>query len=243
MTSSETGERIQKVLSRAGIASRREAERWIAEGRVTVNGAVVTTPGTKVDVSRDHLKVDGRRVRPSGPRVYYVLNKPDNYVTTTKDPEGRAVVMDLMGPLRGKVFPVGRLDYHTTGVLILTNDGELADRLLRPATGCEKVYQAKVKGVPDAATLRRLAQGVTIDGQRTLPCRMRLLESEKHSWVEVRLKEGRRNQIRKMFETVGHPVSKLRRVAVGPISDRGLALGRYRALTESEIRRLKETVE
>lgn len=240
---SDAGERIQKVLSRAGVASRREAERWIAEGRVTVNGAVVTTPGTRVDISRDHLKVDGRRVRPSGPRVYYVLNKPDNYVTTTKDPEGRAVVMDLMVGLRGKVFPVGRLDYHTTGVLILTNDGELADRLLRPAAGCEKVYQAKVRGVPDAATLRRLALGITIEGQRTLPCRMRLIESEKHAWVEVRLKEGRRNQIRKMFEAVGHPVSKLRRVAVGPISDRGLALGRYRALTDSEVRRLKETVE
>ena len=164
-------------------------------------------------------------------------------MTTTKDPEGRAVVMDLMVGLRGKVFPVGRLDYHTTGVLILTNDGELADRLLRPAAGCEKVYQAKVRGVPDAATLRRLALGITIEGQRTLPCRMRLIESEKHAWVEVRLKEGRRNQIRKMFEAVGHPVSKLRRVAVGPISDRGLALGRYRALTDSEVRRLKETVE
>lgn len=237
------GERIQKVLSRAGIASRREAERWISEGRVTVNGAVVTTPGTKVDVSRDHLKVDGRRVRPSGPRVYYVLNKPDNCVTTTKDPEGRAVVMDLMGGLRGKVFPVGRLDYHTTGVLILTNDGDLADRLLRPATGCEKVYHAKVRGVPDTATLRRLAAGITIDGQRTLPCRMRLIESEKHAWVEVRLKEGRRNQIRKMFEAVGHPVSKLRRVAVGPVSDRGLQPGRYRALTELEVRRLKEAIE
>lgn len=241
--SGDAGERIQKVLSRAGLASRREAERWIAEGRVTVNGAVVTTPGTKVDVSRDHLKVDGRRVRPSGPRVYYVLNKPDNYVTTTKDPEGRAVVMDLLVGLRGKVFPVGRLDYHTTGVLLLTNDGELADRLLRPATGCEKIYQAKVRGVPDAATLRRLALGITIEGQRTLPCRMRLIEGEKHAWVEVRLKEGRRNQIRKMFEAVGHPVSRLRRVAVGPISDRGLPLGRYRALTDSEVRRLKETVE
>ena len=195
----DAGERIQKVLSRAGLASRREAERWIAEGRVTVNGAVVTTPGTKVDISRDHLKVDGRRVRPSGPRVYYVLNKPDNYVTTTKDPEGRAVVMDLLVGLRGKVFPVGRLDYHTTGVLLLTNDGELADRLLRPATGCEKIYQAKVRGVPDAATLRRLALGITIEGQRTLPCRMKLIEGEKHAWVEVRLKEGRRNQIRKMF--------------------------------------------
>jgi len=237
------GERIQKILSRAGVASRREAERWIAEGRVTVNGSVVTTPGTRIDMSRDHLKVDGRRVRTTAPRVYYVLNKPDNYVTTTSDPEGRPVVMDLMRGLRGKVFPVGRLDYHTTGVLLLTNDGELADRLLRPATGCEKIYQAKVRGVPDAATLRRLAAGITVDGQRTLPCRMRIIESEKHAWVEVRLKEGRRNQIRKMFEAAGHPVSKLRRVAVGPISDRGLAVGRYRALTESEIRRLKETIE
>lgn len=237
-----SGERIQKVLSRAGLASRREAERWLAEGRITVNGAIVTEPGTRVDPERDHLKVDGRPVRGARRHVYYLLHKPDNCVTTTSDPEGRPIVMDLLRGVRERVFPVGRLDYHTTGLLILTNDGDLADRLLRPASGCQKIYRAKVRGIPEAPILRRLAQGIVIDGRRTLPCRIRPLGGEGPSWVEVRLREGRRNQIRKMFEAVGHPVSKLQRVAIGPVTDEGLPPGRYRALTETEVRRLREAL-
>jgi 23S rRNA pseudouridine2605 synthase len=242
---STTGERIQKVLARAGLASRREAERWLAEGRISVNGAVVTQPGTRVDPGRDHIKVDGRRVREAGRRVYYLLNKPYGYVTTVKDPQGRPVVIDLMRGVTDRVFPVGRLDYHTTGLLILTNDGDLADNLLRPASGCSKVYRARVKGTPTPATLKRLAQGIVIDGRRTLPCRIKALGplgGDKHTWVEVVLKEGRRNQIRRMFQMMGHPVGKLQRIAIGPITDRGLAPGHYRALTETEVRRLREAV-
>jgi len=237
-----SGERIQKVLARAGLASRREAERWLAEGRITVNGAVITQPGTRVDPQRDHIKVDGRRVREAGRRVYYLLHKPDGVVTTVRDPQGRPVIMDLMRGVRERVFPVGRLDYHTTGLILLTNDGDLADRLMRPASGCPKIYQAKVKGTPSEATLKSLSRGIVIEGRRTLPCRIRVLKGDNLTWVEVVLSEGRRNQIRRMFQMAGHPVSKLRRVAIGPISDRALAPGRYRALTETEIRRLREAL-
>lgn len=236
------GERIQKVLARAGLASRREAERWLAQGRITVNGTVITEPGTRVDPDRDHLKVDGKPVRKARRHVYYLLHKPDNCVTTTRDPEGRATVLDLMHGVRERVFPVGRLDYHTTGLLLLTNDGDLADRLLRPASGCDKVYRAKVKGIPEAGALTRLARGVVVDGRRTLPCRLRRIGTEKNTWIEIRLAEGRRNQIRRMFEEIGHPVMKLERVAIGPINARDLPPGHFRALSEGEVRRLRESV-
>jgi 23S rRNA pseudouridine2605 synthase len=235
-------ERIQKVLSRAGVASRREAERWLAQGRIVVNGVVVTEPGTKVNPDTDHIKVDGRRLRTATPHAVYLLHKPDGYVTTTRDPEGRPTVMDLLRGVRERVYPVGRLDYHTSGLLILTNDGDLADRLMRPATGCPKVYHAKVRGTPDAATRQRLASGIVLEGRRTLPCRIRLLRSGDNPWLEIVLTEGRRNQIRRMFERVGHPVQKLRRVAIGPLSDRGLKPGAVRRLTQQEIERLREAV-
>lgn len=235
-------ERIQKLLSRAGVASRREAERWLAAGRITVNGAVVTHPGVKVDPGRDHVKVDGRRLREPGRRVYYLVDKPDGVVTTVRDPQGRPTVLDLVRGLPERVFPVGRLDYHTSGLILLTNDGDLADRLLRPATGCPKVYRAKVRGRPAPETLRRLARGVVIDGRRTMPCRIRALSSEKHTWLEITLSEGRRNQIRRMFSMAGHPVARLRRVAIGPLTDRGMAPGRARRLTPAEVARLREAL-
>lgn len=224
------------------MASRREAERWLAEGRISVNGAVVTEPGTKVDPERDHIKVDGRRLRQGSPHAYYLLNKPDGFVTTTRDPEGRPTVMDLVRGVKERVYPVGRLDYHTTGLLVLTNDGDLADRLMRPAGGCPKVYQAKVRGTPTAETLQRLAQGIVLEGRRTLPCRIRRVRVGENPWLEIVLMEGRRNQIRRMFERVGHPVQKLRRVAIGPLSDRGLKPGTVRRLTPQEVERLREAV-
>lgn len=236
------GQRIQVVLARAGLASRREAERWLAEGRISVNGAVVRRPGTRVDPSRDHVKVDGRGIAPPRRHVYYLLHKPVGYVTSTRDPEGRPVVMDLLRGLRGRVFPLGRLDYHTSGLLLLTNDGDLADRLLRPATGCPKVYHARVRGTPPPEVLSRLARGIVLEGRRTLPCRVRLLPGREATWVEVVLKEGRRNQIRNMFRSVGHPVSRLRRVAIGPLKDPSLGPGDYRALTEAELNRLRDAI-
>ena len=236
------GERIQKVLARAGLSSRREAERWLAEGRISVNGTVVTRPGTRVDPSRDTVRVDGKRIAGREPAVYYLLNKPAGCVTTTRDPQGRPVVMDLMSSVRQRVFPVGRLDFNTTGLLILTNDGELALRLLRPATGCPKVYRVRVRGNPDDATLKRLAGGVVLDGRRTLPCRIARQGGGSNTWLQVTMTEGKRNQIRRMFLQAGHPVSRLQRVAIGPIRDPRLPPGRYRLLTPHEVRRLKEAV-
>lgn len=239
----EGSERIQKVLARAGLASRREAERWIAEGRVSVNGSIVTAPGTRVDLSRDHVKVDGRRVGPPRHHVYFLLNKPDGCVTASRDPEGRPVVTDLLSSVKERVFPVGRLDYHTTGLLLLTNDGDLAEKLMRPGCGCAKVYQVKVRGVPAEGTLRRIERGLPIEGRRTLPCRIKPIGQGRHAWLEVTLHEGRRNQIRRMFAASGHPVSKLRRVAIGPLRIRGLAPGEFRRLTPAELKRLQEAVQ
>ncbi|HET6373181.1 MAG TPA: pseudouridine synthase [Candidatus Polarisedimenticolia bacterium] len=237
-----TEERIQKVLSRAGVSSRREAERWLAEGRITVNGTVVTTPGTRVDPERDHIKIDGKRIKEAGRRVYYLLNKPPGFVTSVRDPQGRPVVMDLLRGVSHRVFPVGRLDYHTSGLLLLTNDGDLADKLMRPASGCPKVYHAKVRGLPTPVVIERLSRGVVIEGRRTLPCRIRPLRGARNAWFEVTLTEGRRNQIRKMFKAVGHPVAKLRRVAIGPLADRVLPLGRHRELSPREVRSLMEAL-
>lgn len=203
---------------------------------------MVSEPGTRVDLERDHIKVDGRRLRPASTHVYYLLNKPDGFVTTTRDPEGRPTVMDLLRGVKERVYPVGRLDYHTTGLLVLTNDGDLADRLMRPAGGCPKVYQAKVRGVPAAETLQKLSAGIVLEGRRTLPCRIRRLRAGDNTWLEIVLIEGRRNQIRRMFERMGHPVQKLRRVAIGPLSDRGLKPGAIRRLTSQEVERLREAV-
>ncbi|HET9482254.1 MAG TPA: pseudouridine synthase [Candidatus Polarisedimenticolia bacterium] len=241
-TSAGGTERIQKILARAGLASRRQAERWLAEGRITINGTVVTEPGTRVDPARDHIKVDGRKVGRRERLVYYLLNKPPGFVTTAKDPEGRPTVLHLLKGVRERVFPVGRLDFQSSGLLLLTNDGELADRMLRPASGCPKVYRVRVKGRPTAATLERLARGVIVDGRRTLPCRIRLIAAETNSWVQVALTEGRRNQIRRMFRQAGHPVMKLRRTAIGPLTDRGLPAGAVRRLTPAELERLTEAV-
>jgi len=238
----QRGERLQKVLARAGLSSRREAERWLAEGRISVNGAVVSRPGTRVDPARDTVRVDGKRVAGREPTVYYLLNKPAGCLTTTHDPQGRPLVMDLLGRVRQRVFPVGRLDFNTTGLLILTNDGELALRLLRPASKCPKVYRVKVRGVPDENTLKRLAKGIVLEGRRTLPCRIARAGGGANSWLQVTMTEGRRNQIRRMFLQVGHPVSRLQRVAIGPIRDPRLMVGHFRPLTPLEVRRLKEAV-
>ena len=239
----ESGVRIQVVLARAGLSSRREAERWLAEGRISVNGTVVTRPGTRVDPARDTVRVDGKKVQSREPVVYYLLNKPAGCLTTTSDPQGRPVVMDLLTKIRHRVFPVGRLDFNSTGLLILTNDGDLALRLMRPASGCPKVYRVKVRGVPDDATLKRLGNGIVLDGRRTLPCRIVRAGGGSNSWLQVTMTEGKRNQIRRMFLQVGHPVARLQRIAIGPLRDPRLMPGHFRPLTPLEVRRLKEAVE
>jgi 23S rRNA pseudouridine2605 synthase len=232
-------ERLQKVLSQAGVTSRRSAERWILEGRVQVNGHRVARLGEKADPRTDDIRVDGRRLRLPGRRLVVALYKPRGVVTTLSDPQGRPTVRDLVAGVRERVYPVGRLDYHSEGLLLLTNDGDLAAELLSPRSHTPKVYEVKVRGVPEPHTLRRLANGIVLEGRRTLPARLRLLRGEHNAWIEVRLIEGRRNQIREMFRRVGHPVSKLRRVRIGALELGRLRPGEYRILAPAEVELLR----
>jgi pseudouridine synthase len=230
-------ERLQKILARAGIASRRSAEVVMLEGRVTVNGEVVRELGSRADVGRDDIRVDGVRVKPPQEPVYLVLNKPKGVVTTRHDPEGRQTVMDLVPRVQG-LFPVGRLDVGTEGLILLTNDGAFAERVAHPRYEVPRVYHAKVRGTPDEDVIRRMRAGVFSDGERLAADRVRLLEPGNNAWLEVTVHEGRHHEVKRLLLAVGHPVSKLRRVAFGPVTVRGLEPGQYRALTGGEIRAL-----
>jgi 23S rRNA pseudouridine2605 synthase len=239
-------ERLQKLMARAGVASRRKAEELIREARVTINGRAAEI-GDKADLERDAVKVDGKRLQPhAGAHHYLLLNKPKYVMSTLADPEGRTTVIDLVPPrLRKALVPVGRLDYNTEGLLLLTDDGELAQQVAHPRYGCVKTYEVKVKGQPTDADLDRLRGGIVLDGKRTAPCRItarhvprRAAESE-NSWWKVELSQGRSRQIREMFQRVGHPVQKLRRVAIGPVADPDLPLGMVRELTEREVEMLR----
>jgi 23S rRNA pseudouridine2605 synthase len=230
-------ERLQKLLARAGIASRRSAERVMAEGRVSLNGETVTALGTKADLSRDDVRVDGVRIRPPGAPVYLLLNKPRGVVTTRRDPRGRATVMDLVPAVAG-LFPVGRLDVNSEGLILLTNDGAFAQRVAHPRYELPRVYHAKVRGVPEAQTLARLVSGLRQAGETLSVDRARILRPGANAWVELTLHEGKNREVRRILEAVGHRVSKLRRVALGPLTDRGLAPGEFRHLTPGEVRRL-----
>ena len=241
-------DRVQKILARAGIASRRGAEDLIRQGRVTVNGRPIQV-GDKADAATDSVKVDGKRVRTPTTHLYLLLNKPKGYLTTRDDPQGRPTVFDLVPrSLRRRLFPVGRLDYDSEGLLLLTDDGELAQRLSHPRHGCAKTYAVKVKGEPDAATLGRLRHGIVLDGKRTLPARIDPLKvggrraASHNTWWKVVLREGRTRQIREMFHRAGHPVQRLRRTAIGPLSDARLASGSSRALETAEVERLASGV-
>ena len=241
------GVRLQKLIAAAGIASRRAAESLMREGRVTVNGAVVSTPGAKADPAADDIRVDGRRVG-AGRRRYLLLNKPRGVVTTRDDPERRRTVMHLLSGVREAVYPVGRLDYDSEGLLLLTNDGELAARLTHPRHRVERVYEARVRGVPDASALRRLAGGVVVSGRRTLPATASLVSAGRgragdQSLIRIGVTEGRKRQIRHMCESVGHPVVRLRRVAIGPVRDRTLRPGQFRDLTPAELAALRRAVD
>lgn len=243
-----SSERVQKILARAGVAARRKAEELIRAGRVTVNGEVVSL-GAKADPETDAIKVDDRRIHlPRGHR-YLLLNKPKGYLTAVADANGRPTVIDLVPPeMRRALVPVGRLDYQTEGLLILTDDGDFAQRLSHPRYGCHKTYEVKVKGVPEESRLEKLRRGIVLDGVRTAPCRIEPLrvtgrgrEEGGNSWFHVELSEGRTRQIREMFYRVGHPVQKLRRVAIGPLSDGALPVGALRELTERELHLLRRT--
>jgi pseudouridine synthase len=236
--------RLQKIISTAGVASRRAAEKLIQEGRVSVNGDTIRELGSKADPDADEIRVDGRRVKHAQRLRYFLLNKPRGYVTTRSDPEKRKTVLDLLRGVREYVYPVGRLDFHSEGLLILTNDGELAATLTHPRHEVERVYEAQVLGVPDAHDIERLSRGIVIEGRRTGPARVELVGRRSEgdtSILRVTIHEGRTRQVRKMCDAIGHPVRALRRVRIGPIVDKNLRLGTYRDLTLDEVRRLKNS--
>ena len=234
-------ERINKLLARAGVASRRAADEMIREGRVTVNGTICRELGTRINPATDAVKVDGRRIQfDTGGRLYLMLNKPGHVVTTLSDPEGRSTVADYLKSFRGHIFPVGRLDFMSEGLLLLTNDGDWAQTMMHPSSKVEKVYRVKVRGIPEAETLERLSTGFPLDGRRTAPAKYMLTRrGANYSWLEVTLTEGRKNQIRRLLQAVGHPVSRLKRIAVGGVVLGDLPVGRVRHLTESETALLK----
>jgi len=233
--------RLQKILAQAGIASRRAAEKLIADGRVTVNGETVREMGTKADPSGDDIRVDGRRIKAAERLRYILLNKPAGVVTTRSDPQRRRTVIDLLGGVREYVYPVGRLDYDTEGLLLLTNDGDLAAALTHPRHGVERTYEARVAGMPDQVALERLRKGIPLDGKRTLPADVVLLnKSGREGVLLITIREGRNRQVRRMCEAVGHPVDKLKRVKIGPLGDRMLRRGEWRDLTAAEVKTLKK---
>lgn len=234
--------RLQKILSQAGMASRRAAEKLIAEGRITVNGDTVREMGTKANPAVDDIRVDGRRIKAVQRLRYILLNKPTGYVTTRSDPQRRPTVIDLLRGVREYVYPVGRLDYDTEGLLLLTNDGDLAAKLTHPRHGVERTYEARVAGLPDDEAIERLRKGIPLDGKRTLPAQVTLLNqgrSDRNGVLSITIREGRNRQVRRMCEAVGHPVRILRRTKIGPISDRRLKPGTWRELTADEVRMLK----
>lgn len=229
--------RLNQFLARAGVASRRHAEELIRAGRVTVNGQTVTGLATTVDGDRDSVKVDGKRVRVEETQATFALYKPKEVVSTLEDPEGRPCLRRFLPPGVHGLFPVGRLDYHSEGLILLTTDGELANRLIHPRHKVVKVYNVKVKGDPPVEALDRLRRGIVLEGRRTLPVDIRRIPSRetRHTWLQVRMSEGRKNQLREMFFRIEHPVIKLKRVAMGPVGLGQLKPGQVRPLSGEEV--------
>jgi 23S rRNA pseudouridine2605 synthase len=257
-------ERLQKIIAAAGIASRRKAEEMISSGLVEVNGKTVTELGTKADPERDHIRVNGKLLHGGEPHVYLLMNKPKGYVTTAHDPEGRPTVMDLVRGIRVRVYPVGRLDYASEGLLLLTNDGDLAYRLMKAASHVPKVYLVKIAGKPDMAGLDKIRRGLMIPASKshqdkggpvkpafglsgghkrqervkTAPAKVRIIREADNPWYEVTLDEGKNRQIRKMFEEIGHHVEKIKRVRYGPLA-LDVPPGEFRRLSVGEVAKLK----
>jgi 23S rRNA pseudouridine2605 synthase len=232
-------ERVQKIIAAAGLGSRRQVEEWITAGRVLVNGRPAEL-GSKADPNIDRILVDGRELRAAPPPIYLLLNKPIGYVTTLRDPQGRPIVTDLVKDCRVRVFPVGRLDANTEGLLLLTNDGALAQRLAHPRHKVDKTYLVKVRGLLDSEAKRRLEKGVALEDGRTLPAVIdRVRATEKNTWFELTLREGRNRQVRRMCEAVGFPVVRLKRIRLGFLDLGDLPAGSYRPLQPSEVDGLK----
>ena len=238
--------RLQKILSAAGIASRRAAEEYITQGRVMVNGVTVSELGARADPDVDEIKVDGRRVKAPGRRRYILLFKPRGYITSRSDPQRRPTVIDLLskGGVREYVYPVGRLDYDSEGLLLLTSDGDLAAKLTHPRHGVDREYHVRVRGVPDEKQLGRLTRGLVIDGRRTAPAEVTLdsvIESDsgQQAVLSVVIREGRNRQVRDMCDAIGHPVVRLKRVRIGPITDSHIRPGEFRDLDDREVAALQ----
>ena len=230
-------ERLQKVLAKAGVASRRRAEELIRQGKVRVDGKVVTEMGTKVDPETQNIECDGVALVSQEEKVYILLNKPTGYLSTVDDPQGRPIVTDLLKNIAERVYPVGRLDLNTEGALLLTNDGELSQKILHPSHEVNKTYVAKVKGVPGKKKLDALSKGIELEGRKTWPARIKVLKTEAQSTViQIIIHEGRKRQVRKMFEAIGHPVLALKRTAYGQLELGGLGPGKYRFLTPRDIK-------
>src|SRR5687767_3097113 len=238
-------QRLQKLIAAAGVASRRHAEELIVAGKVTVNGEVIKELGTKADPEKDHIKVNGKLINPqlkTREKVYVLLNKPKGYLTSVSDPEGRPLVMELLPPSLKGLHPVGRLDFNTEGLLLLTNDGDFTNFVTAARNQVEKVYEVKVKGVPTESGIERLRRGVKLDdGTRTEPAKItKLDETKTNAWYEVLLHQGRNQQVRRMFELIGHSVLKLHRVRIGSLTDDHLKPGYWRHLSPAEVTRLSK---
>ncbi len=235
---SDSGDRLQKILAAAGVASRRACEQIILDGRVQVNGKTITELGTKADAYRDEITVDLVPITREQP-VYILLNKPKGYVTTVKDEDGRPTVMALIHGVEARVYPVGRLDFNSEGLLLMTNDGALAQRITDPENHIPKVYLVKIHRMPRPETLDEFRGGFRLDGRRLKPCSIEIAEKADNPWLKVTLTEGKNQQIRKMFAAVGHPVSKLKRIQFGPLDDPYLKPGEWRFLNANELAVLK----
>lgn len=233
-------ERLQKILAQAGVASRRKAEELILQGRVTVNGQTVTRLGTKADPEKDDIRVDGKRIRLPSRKIYIAFYKPKRVLTTTHDPKGRPTVMDFFRGIKERIFPVGRLDYHSEGLLLLTNDGEFANLILHARNKIPKTYHVKVNGYLTPEEEEEFRQGVPLFGRRTLPAQIRLIKRGRNPWYEVTIYEGRKNQIRLMFLHFGKLVEKLKRVKIGFLTLGKLKPGEFRELTPSEVKRFRQ---
>jgi 23S rRNA pseudouridine2605 synthase len=240
-TESPHTKRLAKVIARSGLASRREAERMVEDGKIKVNGQVIHHPGHPVSED-DLIMVDDMPLSPPGDLVYYALYKPRGYITSRADPQGRKSVVELFKDLSVRVEPVGRLDMDTEGIILLTNDGKLAHKLTHPSSLVPKRYMAKIWKSPDAKKLKRLRSGIKLDDGRTAPCKLRVMDTTDtgNCWIEITVTEGRNRLIRRLFDAVGHPVSKLRRESFATIALRGLERGELRPLTTEEIKRLKD---